>query len=63
VDQLRSQGEITLPSDIGCELKTNPFLRVHTQSVIESAEMYAKTKLSSPGDVLGAIRAWKDASG
>lgn len=62
VETLRAQGEITVPSTIGEELATNPFLRSHVASVTESAERHAEGKLSSPAEVFAAVRAWKDAS-
>lgn len=61
VEALRSQGRITVPSTIGEELSTNPFLRSDVESVIESAEGRAGDKLSSPVEVFAAVRAWKDA--
>lgn len=60
VAEQRARGEITLPSTIGIERATNPFLRVDQQSVIDSAERHTGRKLTSPTDVFAAIRAWKD---
>lgn len=60
VAEQRARGEITLPSTIGVERATNPFLRVDQQSVIESAERHAGRRLTSATDVFAAVRAWKD---
>ena len=50
----------TLPTDIGQEKATNPFLRVNEPQVVESASRYAGTPLSDPVSVLAAIRDWKN---
>lgn len=62
VTELRSRGEITLPSTIAEELATNPFLRADQRSVIENAERNVGHRLASPTDVFAAVRAWKDAA-
>ena len=56
---LRKQGIPSLPSTIGVELQTNPFLRVDTEEV---QEMILK-KFNTPKDdeeVFTALRQWKD---
>ena len=56
---LRKQGIPSLPSTIGAELQTNPFLRVDTEEV---QEMILK-KFNTPKDdeeVFTALRQWKD---
>ena len=56
---LRKQGIPSLPSTIGIELQTNPFLRVDTEEV---QEMILK-KFNMPKDdeeVFTALRQWKD---
>ena len=56
---LRKQGIPSLPSTIGIELQTNPFLRVDTKEV---QEMILK-KFNTPKDdeeVFTALRQWKD---
>ena len=56
---LRKQGIPSLPSTIGAELQTNPFLRVDTEKV---QEMILK-KFNTPKDdeeVFTALRQWKD---
>lgn len=60
-EQVRARGEPTLPSSIGEEKRTNPFLRVREQAVIEAARARG-TASEDPADVLAAIRAWKDRS-
>jgi hydroxyacylglutathione hydrolase len=50
----------TLPTDIGQEKATNPFLRVNEPQVVESASRYAGKPLSDPVSVLAAIRDWKN---
>jgi hydroxyacylglutathione hydrolase len=50
----------TLPSTIGHEKKTNPFLRCREPAVIASAGKYLGTQVSDPVQVFAAIRGWKD---
>jgi hydroxyacylglutathione hydrolase len=57
---MRHQGLATIPTSIGLEKKTNPYLRTHLTRVREAAERYHKRKLTNPRDVFIAIRAWKD---
>jgi hydroxyacylglutathione hydrolase len=57
---LRDQGLPTLPSTIGLERQSNPFLRCREPDVIEAAEKKAAHSLSSPVDVFQTLRAWKD---
>lgn len=54
------QMKITLPSQIGLEKKTNPFLRCHTPSVIAAAEHHAGHHLTSAVDVFRELRSWKN---
>ena len=56
----RERDEPTLPTDIGQEKATNPFLRVDEPEVIATASRYAGKKLEDPVSVLGAIREWKN---
>lgn len=56
----RARSEPTLPSTIGLELATNPFLRCTESGIRERAELYAQRSLSSPLEVFAAIRAWKN---
>lgn len=56
---LREKGEPTLPSTIGAEKQTNPFLRVDEKSVI--AALKEKPQDASPQAVLAVVRKMKDA--
>jgi hydroxyacylglutathione hydrolase len=56
----RARGEPTLPSTIGDELATNPFLRCNEPEVIASAERHAGRPLKNPVEVFAAIRTWKN---
>lgn len=58
--QLRDQGLPTVPSTIAQEKATNPFVRVNEPAVVAAANRFAGKTLSSPADVLGAIREWKN---
>ena len=50
----------TVPSRLDVELKTNPFLRTHTPSVVQAAERHAGQRLDSPVAVFAEVRSWKD---
>src|SRR5258705_105136 len=56
----RARGEPTLPSTIGEELATNPFLRCRVPEVIASAERHAGRGLAGAVEVFAEIRAWKN---
>jgi hydroxyacylglutathione hydrolase len=58
--QLRAQGKPTLPSTLGEERATNPFLRWTEPEVIESANKYLGARVSDPVKVFAAIRDWKN---
>lgn len=58
--QQRDQGQPTLPSTIGIEMETNPFLRPLQQTVIESAQHYAGRPLNSAVAVFASLREWKN---
>ena len=60
VNLLRKKDKQTLPSTIELELQINPFLRCSEPEVIKSAEKFSGSQLSSPSEVLGSIRDWKD---
>lgn len=56
---LRAKGEPTLPSPIGVERRINPFLRCAAPTVVDAAVAHgAQTR--NGGDVLAAIRNWKN---
>ena len=59
---LRDAGRPTLPSTLGEERATNPFLRVAEPAVIASADKYLGSRASSPAAVFAAIREWKNRS-
>jgi len=56
----RERGEPTVPTTIGEERATNPFLRCAEPEVIASAERHAGRKLASPVEVFAEIREWKN---
>ncbi|HYS76444.1 MAG TPA: hydroxyacylglutathione hydrolase, partial [Burkholderiales bacterium] len=58
--QARRERRPTLPSTIGREKATNPFLRVTTPAVIESANKYLGKRVSDPAGVFAALRQWKN---
>jgi hydroxyacylglutathione hydrolase len=57
---LRAAGKPTLPSTLGEERATNPFLRAAEPAVIESANKYLGARVSDPVQVFAAIRDWKN---
>jgi len=58
--QTRNSGRPTLPSTIGREKMTNPFLRCLQPAVIASANKYLGARLNDPVQVFAAIRQWKN---
>lgn len=56
----RSQGLPTLPSSIGLEKLTNPFLRCSEPAVMAAATRFAGHPLAEPVEVFAAIRQWRD---
>jgi hydroxyacylglutathione hydrolase len=58
--QQRSQGLATVPSLLGEEKATNPFLRFNEADIIRSAEGFAGRKLSPGAEVFTVLRHWKD---
>jgi hydroxyacylglutathione hydrolase len=57
---LRDAGRPTLPSTLGDERATNPFLRWREPAVIDSANKYLGSRVSDPVRVFAAIRDWKN---
>jgi len=57
---LRDRGQPTLPSTIGEERATNPFLRCDVPAVRRAAEARAGKPLASTAAAFAALRAWKD---
>ena len=60
VRALREAGRPSVPSNLGEELLTNPFMRTDQPEVITAAERWAGRKLSTPVEVFTAVRTWKD---
>jgi hydroxyacylglutathione hydrolase len=58
--RLRRDNRPTLPSTIGREKATNPFLRVTRPAVIASANKYLGARVSEPAAVFAALRQWKN---
>lgn len=58
--RLREAGRPTLPSTLGEEKQTNPFLRCAEPAVIESANKYLGARIADPVRVFSAIRDWKN---
>ena len=57
---LRQQNLPTLPSSIGVELNTNPFMRCDQSTVIAAAKHRSSDEIPNASSVLRVIRAWKD---
>lgn len=55
----RANGEATVPSSIGLELATNPFLRCDEPAVIAAAQQHAP-QATTPLEVFTALRDWKN---
>ncbi|HEY3181087.1 MAG TPA: hydroxyacylglutathione hydrolase [Casimicrobiaceae bacterium] len=60
-EERRARGEPTLPSTIGDERKTNPFLRAEVPAVKAAAETHANHPLESAVATFAELRAWKNA--
>ncbi|WP_066455123.1 hydroxyacylglutathione hydrolase [Castellaniella caeni] len=58
--RLRAQGLPTVPSRLGLELQSNPFLRTHHPDVRAAASRYAASPLNSPQEVFACLRRWKN---
>jgi hydroxyacylglutathione hydrolase len=58
--KLRAAGRPTLPSTLGEERATNPFLRCAEPVVVESANKYLGARMGDPVKVFAAIREWKN---
>jgi hydroxyacylglutathione hydrolase len=57
----RKRGLPTVPSTIGDERRTNPFLRAGVAHVRKAAEAHAGRPLPSDVEAFAALRAWKNA--
>jgi len=60
--RLREAGKPTLPTTLGDEKATNPFLRCLEPAVVESANKYLGARAADPVRVFAAIRDWKNRS-
>ena len=60
VREQRRRSAITVPSTIGEELATNPFLRWDSDAVVRHATEHAGRTPESPADVFAILRDWKD---
>jgi len=60
VTQQRQAGIVTLPSNLGLEWRTNPFLRTGETSVKQKVDERDGPLNRSPSEVFAALRAWKD---
>lgn len=60
VDALRATGEPTLPSNLDVELRTNPFLRCHIQTIAQRVAQHSGASTADPLSTFAHLRAWKD---
>ncbi|MDY7553672.1 hydroxyacylglutathione hydrolase [Pseudomonas veronii] len=60
VNRLRARDEITLPSNLALEKRTNPFLRTAETSVKQKADERNGRDNRSGDEVFASLRAWKD---
>lgn len=60
VAHLRAAGQPSLPSTIGEELRTNPFLRCREPAVIAAARARSGDRIADELDTFTALRRWKD---
>lgn len=58
--EIRAKNQPTLPSTIGLELTTNPFLRCSSVVLADSAAKHVGDSVSDPIEVFAALRRWKD---
>jgi hydroxyacylglutathione hydrolase len=56
----RDANRPTLPSTIGLELATNPFMRSDILAVKQAAENHCGSSCNTEVEVLAAVRGWKD---
>jgi len=58
--ETRQQHRPTVPSQIGIEKRTNPFLRCHLPTVVAAVEHHDGCSLSPGEETFAALRRWKD---
>lgn len=56
----QEKGVPTVPTTVGLELSTNPFMRLKQPQVKQAAENYAGKPLNEDWEVFAALREWKD---
>lgn len=56
----RARGESTVPSDIGTEKRTNPFLRYREPGVITTLKAQGRLDSDDPVAAFAALREWKN---
>jgi len=59
-DRLRQQGLPSLPSSLGLERQTNPFLRCGQSGVKEAVTSHSAVRLDTEEQVFKQLRLWKD---
>ena len=59
--QRRTRGEATVPSTIGLEKQTNPFLRYREPGVLKALQAQGKLERNDPVAAFAALREWKNA--
>ena len=60
VAELRHRGTPTVPSTVGLERATNPFLRCLEPPVVAAAQRHAGRTVQPGGDTFAVVRTWKD---
>ena len=58
--QLRQEHKATIPSQLGVEKRTNPFLRCHIPAVVAAVEQHTGHPVSPGVETFAALRQWKD---
>ena len=58
--EMRQVHKATIPSQLGMEKNTNPFLRCHVPTVVSAAEGHAGHPLSPGTETFAVLRRWKD---
>jgi hydroxyacylglutathione hydrolase len=59
-EALRARGESTVPSTIGLEKRTNPFLRYREPSVVQTLRAAGRVANDDPIAAFAALREWKN---
>ena len=56
----RARSEATVPSTLGLELATNPFLRAETPALVAALSASSKLEGETGDEVFATVRGWKD---